>query len=43
MDSKGGTVQLTWALGRVVAVGRRNGEVLAAATPRLMQAYAIAR
>jgi gamma-glutamyltranspeptidase/glutathione hydrolase len=37
------TVEGPWALGRVVAVGRRNGEVRAAATPRLMQAYAIAR
>jgi gamma-glutamyltranspeptidase/glutathione hydrolase len=36
-------VEGPWALGRVVAVGRHNGEVLAAATPRLMQAYAIAR
>ena len=37
------TVEGPWALGRVCAVGRSGGEVLAAATPRLMQAYAIAR
>ena len=37
------TVEGPWALGRVCAVARRDGEVFAAATPRLMQAYAIAR
>lgn len=37
------TVEGPWALGRVCAVGRQNGELYAAATPRLMQAYAIAR
>jgi gamma-glutamyltranspeptidase/glutathione hydrolase len=37
------TVEGPWALGRVCAVKRERGEVLAAATPRLMQAYAIAR
>jgi len=37
------TVEGPWALGRVCAVARRNGELFAAATPRLMQAYAIAR
>jgi gamma-glutamyltranspeptidase/glutathione hydrolase len=37
------TVEGPWALGRVCAVRRENGELFAAATPRLMQAYAIAR
>jgi gamma-glutamyltranspeptidase/glutathione hydrolase len=37
------TVEPPWSLGRVCAVGRRDGFVLAAATPRLMQAYAIGR
>jgi gamma-glutamyltranspeptidase/glutathione hydrolase len=36
-------VEGPWSLGRVCATGRRDGQVLAAATPRLMQAYAIAR
>jgi gamma-glutamyltranspeptidase/glutathione hydrolase len=36
-------VEGPWALGRVCAVGRRDGMVVAAATPRLMQAYAIGR
>jgi gamma-glutamyltranspeptidase/glutathione hydrolase len=36
-------VEGPWALGRVCAVGRRDGMVIAAATPRLMQAYAIGR
>ncbi len=36
-------VQPPWSLGRVCAVGRRDGFIVAAATPRLMQAYAIAR
>jgi gamma-glutamyltranspeptidase/glutathione hydrolase len=37
------TVQPPWSLGRVCAAGRRDGFVVAAATPRLMQAYAIGR
>jgi gamma-glutamyltranspeptidase/glutathione hydrolase len=37
------TVEGPWALGRICAVRRHNGELYAAATPRLMQAYAIAR
>jgi gamma-glutamyltranspeptidase/glutathione hydrolase len=37
------TVEGPWALGRVCAVARKDGRVSAAATPRLMQAYAIAR
>ncbi len=37
------TVEGPWSLGRVCAVRREGGEVFAAATPRLMQAYAIAR
>ncbi len=36
-------VQGPWSLGRVCAAGRKDGMVMAAATPRLMQAYAIAR
>ena len=32
-----------WSLGRVCAAGRRDGFVVAAATPRLMQAYAVGR
>ncbi|HLH92821.1 MAG TPA: gamma-glutamyltransferase family protein [Xanthobacteraceae bacterium] len=36
-------VEGPWALGRVCAVKREDGFVLAAATPRLMQAYAIGR
>jgi gamma-glutamyltranspeptidase/glutathione hydrolase len=37
------SVEPAWSLGRVCAAGRRDGFVVAAATPRLMQAYAIAR
>ena len=37
------TVEGEWALGRVCAVARRDGFVLAGATPRLMQAYAAGR
>jgi gamma-glutamyltranspeptidase/glutathione hydrolase len=36
-------VEGPWALGRVCAVARKDGMVTAAATPRLMQAYAIGR
>jgi gamma-glutamyltranspeptidase/glutathione hydrolase len=36
-------VEGAWSLGRVVAAGRQDGMVIAAATPRLMQAYAIGR
>jgi gamma-glutamyltranspeptidase/glutathione hydrolase len=36
-------VQGPWALGRVCVAGRKDGMVIAAATPRLMQAYAIGR
>ena len=36
-------VEGPWALGRVCAVGRQDGMMIAAATPRLMQAYAIGR
>lgn len=36
-------VEGPWALGRVCAVARRDGFVFAAATPRLMQAYAAGR
>jgi gamma-glutamyltranspeptidase/glutathione hydrolase len=32
-----------WSLGRLCAAGRANGQIFAAATPRLMQAYAIGR
>jgi gamma-glutamyltranspeptidase/glutathione hydrolase len=37
------TVEGPWALGRVCAVGRWDGFLRAAATPRLMQAYAVGR
>ncbi|HMK81846.1 MAG TPA: gamma-glutamyltransferase family protein [Xanthobacteraceae bacterium] len=37
------TVEGPWALGRVCAVGRFDGFLRAAATPRLMQAYAAGR
>ena len=37
------TVEGPWSLGRVCAVGRDGDKLSAAATPRLMQAYAIAR
>jgi gamma-glutamyltranspeptidase/glutathione hydrolase len=37
------TVRAPWSLGRVSAVGRRNGMLYAAATPRGMQAYAAGR
>ena len=45
MRRRGHDVQVEgpWALGRVCAVGRHDGMVIAAATPRLMQAYAIGR
>jgi gamma-glutamyltranspeptidase/glutathione hydrolase len=36
-------VEGPWSLGRVCAVARRDGFVLAAANPRLMQAYAAGR
>ncbi|MDC7786604.1 gamma-glutamyltransferase family protein [Rhodoplanes sp. TEM] len=36
-------VEGPWSLGRVCAVARRDGMITAAATPRLMQAYAIGR
>lgn len=37
------TVEGPWSLGRVCAAGLHDGFVVAAATPRLMQAYAIGR
>lgn len=37
------SVQDSWSLGRVCAVQRRSGLLYAAATPRHMQSYAIAR
>ena len=37
------TVEGPWALGRICAVGRWDGFLRAAATPRLMQAYAAGR
>jgi gamma-glutamyltranspeptidase / glutathione hydrolase len=37
------SVEEPWALGRVCAAARRDGFLLAAATPRLMQAYAVGR
>ena len=37
------TVEDDWALGRVCAAGRDDGFVVAAATPRQMQAYAVGR
>jgi len=37
------TVEDDWALGRVCAAGSHDGLLRAAATPRLMQAYAIGR
>ena len=37
------TVEGPWALGRICAVGRWGGFLRAAATPRLMQAYAVGR
>ena len=45
MRRRGHDVQVEgpWALGRVCAVGRQDGMLIAAATPRLMQAYAIGR
>jgi gamma-glutamyltranspeptidase/glutathione hydrolase len=36
-------VRLPWSLGRVCAVGRRDGLLYAAANPRGMQAYAAGR
>src|SRR5262249_60539111 len=36
-------VEGAWSLGRVCAAGRADGMVIAAATPRLMQAYAVGR
>ncbi len=36
-------VEPPWSLGRVCAAGLRDGFVVAAATPRLMQAYAVGR
>ncbi|MCQ4160071.1 gamma-glutamyltransferase family protein [Roseomonas sp. GC11] len=36
-------VEPPWSLGRVCAAGRRDGMIVAAATPRLMQAYAVGR
>ena len=36
-------VEAPWSLGRVCAAGLRDGFVVAAATPRLMQAYAVGR
>jgi gamma-glutamyltranspeptidase/glutathione hydrolase len=36
-------VEGPWSLGRVCAAARQDGMVMAAATPRLMQAYAIGR
>jgi gamma-glutamyltranspeptidase/glutathione hydrolase len=32
-----------WSLGRVSAVAREDGQLLAAANPRLMQGYAVCR
>jgi gamma-glutamyltranspeptidase/glutathione hydrolase len=45
MRRRGHDVQVEgpWSLGRVCAVGRQDGMVVAAATPRLMQAYAVGR
>ena len=37
------TVEPPWSLGRICAVGRWGGLLRAAATPRLMQAYAVGR
>ncbi len=37
------SVQGPWSLGRVCAAGIRDGFIVAAATPRLMQAYAVGR
>ncbi len=37
------TVEGPWALGRICAAGRWDGFLRAAATPRLMQAYAVGR
>ncbi len=36
-------IEPPWSLGRVCAAGRRDGMIVAAATPRLMQAYAVGR
>jgi gamma-glutamyltranspeptidase/glutathione hydrolase len=36
-------VQPAWSLGRVSAVAREGDQLLAAANPRAMQGYAIAR
>jgi gamma-glutamyltranspeptidase / glutathione hydrolase len=36
-------IEPPWSLGRVCAAGLRDGFIVAAATPRLMQAYAVAR
>ncbi len=45
LERRGHLVQVEppWSLGRVCAAGRRDGFVVAAATPRLMQAYAVGR
>ena len=37
------TVEGPWALGRICAAGQWDGFLRAAATPRLMQAYAVGR
>ena len=37
------SVQPPWSLGRVSAVAREGDQLLAAANPRLMQGYAVAR
>ncbi|MFE1598900.1 gamma-glutamyltransferase family protein [Methylobacterium sp. ID0610] len=36
-------IEPPWSLGRVCAAGLRDGFIVAAATPRLMQAYAVGR
>ena len=45
LERRGHLVQVEppWSLGRVCAAGRRDGFLVAAATPRLMQAYAVGR
>ncbi len=37
------TVEGAWSLGRVSAVAREDGQIVAAANPRGMQGYAICR
>jgi gamma-glutamyltranspeptidase/glutathione hydrolase len=45
LQQKGHNVEVMpeWSIGRLCAASREDGVIKAAATPRLMQAYAIGR